>query len=418
MAANSLEIGMFEKDNNEVSSPRWSPMFRRAFFFSAVAFFSCSLCFAQQQTGPVAPAPGQPDVVILKPASLPPTITQPQFTPELKSSQLDNRPKLSSQTRMRLIQLLDAEFVHVRKYLPLGEKDMVITPDGKVKPGDAELYHAMQASGVAAKIGDKVQITDIKFHDKSITFLINGGPKKKEKWYQHISVGMSGGTAAPADSGQSHPTGASMTLEFDKHVPEMTGDELKKLISPVLDFSVKSAAQVYAETLPPKIRNAIKNHEVLVGMNHDMVVMAKDRPSQKIREKDDAGKEYEDWIYGTPPQDVVFVRFIGDEVTQVKIAKVGGEMIVKNQKEVDVKDGVPTLASLQSSDAPQDVKHQQGPVPQQPSHRPTLKREGEQDDVSSKQTNSGATTHEPEPEWGEKKPNDTPPAAPPAQPPI
>jgi hypothetical protein len=392
-------------------------MFRRAFFFSAVAFLSCSLCLAQQQGGSVEPVPGQPGVVVLKPAPLPSGQSQPQFTPELKSFQLDSRPKLSSHTRMRLIQLLDAEFVHIRKNLPLGEKDLVITPEGQVKPGDAQLYQTAQASGVAAKIGDKVQITDIKFHDKSITFEINGGPKKKEKWYQHISIGMGGGAGAPVDSGQNRPTGASMTLEFDKHVPEMTADELKKLISPVLDFSLKSAAQVYAETLPPKIRNAIKNHEVLVGMNHDMVVMAKDRPPQKIREKDDTGKEYEEWIYGTPPQDVVFVRFIGDEVTQVKIAKVGGDIIVKKQKEVDVKNGVPTLASLQSSDSPQDVRQQGPSQQQQPAHRPTLKRAGEQDDVSSRQTNTNTTTHQPEPEWGEKKPDDNPPASPSPQPP-
>jgi len=40
----------------------------------------------------------------------------------------------------------------------------------------------------------------------------------------------------------------------------------------------------------------------------------KDRPPQKVREKDDKGKEFEEWIYGAPPQDVVFVRFSGDEV--------------------------------------------------------------------------------------------------------
>lgn len=395
-------------------------MFRRALFLSVVAFSSC-WCLAQQQTAPVAPAPGQPDVVVIKPASLPPLQNQPQFKTELKSSELDSRPKLSSQTKLRLIQLLDAEFVHVRKYLPLGEKDLVITPQGEVKPGDAQLYQAMQASGVAAKIGDKVQITDIKFHDKSITFLINGGPKKKEKWYQHISIGMGNGDTGPVDSNQGRPTGASMTLEFDKHVPEMTAEELKKMISPVLDFSVKSAAEVYVETMPPKIRDAIKHHEVLVGMNHDMVVMAKDRPPQKIREKDETGKEYEEWIYGTPPQDVVFVRFVGDEVTQVKIARVGGDIIVKKQKEVDVKDGVPTLAALKSSDAPQDMKPT-GPAPAQPSHRPTLKRAGEQDDVNAKQnadqTKTEDVNHDPEPEWGQKKPDDTQTSSPPAKPPM
>src|SRR5690348_14894862 len=144
MAANLLEIPILRHDNSGVSSPRWPFMFRRAFFFSAVAFFSCSACLAQQQTAPVEPVPGEPGVVVLKPAPLPSGQTQPQFKPELKSSQLDSRPKLSSHTRMRLVQLLDAEFVHIRKNLPLGEKDLVITPEGQVKPGDAQLYQTAQ----------------------------------------------------------------------------------------------------------------------------------------------------------------------------------------------------------------------------------------------------------------------------------
>ena len=122
----------------------------------------------------------------------------------------------------------------------------------------------------------------------------------------------------------------------------------------------------------------MKKHEVLVGMNHDMVVMAKDRPPQKVREKDEKGKEYEEWIYGAPPQDVVFVRFNGDEVVQVKTAKIGGQITVKTEKEVDVKDGVPTLAALKSSNNPQDVSG--APQPDQPTHKPTLKRPDEQPD--------------------------------------
>src|SRR5260370_588166 len=104
----------------------------------------------------------------------------------------------------------------------------------------------------------------------------------------------------------------------------------------------------YSETLPPKIRDAIKKHEILVGMNRDMVIMAKDRPEQKVREKDDKGKEYEDWIYGKVPQDVVFVRLVGDEVTMVKISKVVGQVVVKTEKEVDIKDGVASLAALKA----------------------------------------------------------------------
>jgi hypothetical protein len=223
------------------------------------------------------------------------------------------------------------------------------------------------------------------FHEKSIYLEINGGPKKKTKWYQHVQISGMGGSTGGVDPNQAQPTGAALTVEFKKHVPEMTGPELQQLLQPVLDFSVKTAAEVFVDTLPPKIREAVKRHEVLVGMNHDMVVMAKDRPPQKVREKDDKGKEYEEWIYGAAPQDVVFVRFVGDEVVQVKTAKVGGQMIVKTEKEVDVKDGVPTLAALKSSTSPQDVSG--APEPEQPKHRPTLKRPDEQPDPMVQQGN-------------------------------
>src|SRR6185437_5440164 len=127
----------------------------------------------------------------------------------------------------------------------------------------------------------------------------------------------------------------------------MTGEELEKLLSPVLDFTVKSASQVYIDTMPPKIKEAMKKHEVLVGMN-----------------KDTNGKDYEEWIYGAPPKDVTFVRFRGDEVVRVEIARVGQEMIVKTQKEVDVKDGVVAMSTLAASNSPQDVKTDPGVQPQ------------------------------------------------------
>lgn len=388
-------------------------MLRRALFLLTAIFVVRSVA-AGQEPPAVQPQtkPAEPGVIILKAPEMP---AQPQFIPKLKAVELQKRNRLSEGTKMQLIQLMDAEFVHVRKYFPLGDKSIVIDPEGIVKPMDAQLFQRMQSVGAAAKVGDKVQITNIVFHEKTVYVEINGGPKKKTKWYDHISIGVGGGGgSAPLDPNQGHATGAAMTLEFKNHVPEMTGDELKKLLSPVMDFSVKSAAEVFVETLPPKVREAIKAHEVLVGMNKDMVVMARDRAPQKIREKDDKGKEYEEWIYGMPPQDVVFVRFNGDEVVQVKTAKMGGQILVKTEKEVDVKDGVTTtLAALKSSDSPQD-KAVEPAQPDQPSKRPTLKREGEGVDPAVRQAppvnvqdQQGA--HPDEPQWGGGKPEDAPP---------
>src|SRR5258708_33870363 len=111
-------------------------------------------------------------------------------------------------------------------------------------------------------------------------------------------------------------------------------------------------------------------------MNGKMVIMDKERQPQRIREKDNQGKEYEEWIYGVPPQDVMFIRVAGDEVIQVKTAKTGGQILVKTEKEVDGKDGVASLAGLQASKSPKDVA-QQPPSPQQATQMTTPGREGE-----------------------------------------
>ena len=59
-------------------------------------------------------------------------------------------------------------------------------------------------------------------------------------------------------------------------------------------------------------------------------------PDQKIREHD-GDTEYEEWIFGAPPQDVEFVRFVGDEVVQDKIMRVGGEKVVRTEREIEMK---------------------------------------------------------------------------------
>ena len=340
--------------------------------------------------------------------------------PELVQD-LAKRHQISDSTRFQLIQTLNAEFVRVRKMLPVGEKSIVLSAEGEIRPSDGRLHQQAMAYGAACHIGDRVKITSIAFKEKGIYLEINGGPKKKSKWYDHISVGVGGGTMGGPDPNQAQPTGAALTLAFKDRVPEMSIGELKTLLNPVFDFSVKSAAEVYVETLPPKVKDAITNHEVLVGMNRDMVIMAKERPEQKVREKDDKGEDCEEWIYGAPPKDVVFIRFKGDEVSQVKTMKVAGATVIKTEKEVDVKDGVATLASSASN--PNGDKAAPGAAPtggtktntntgdgqqqasQQPTHRPTLKRPGEEPDpavgpaVST--TNVPATSQrKAEPEWG------------------
>src|SRR5437899_5814873 len=90
------------------------------------------------------------NVLVLKAPEMP---VQTQFTPELRAVDLENRKAVDEGTKMRLIQLMDAEFGHVRKYIPLGDKALVIDPQGRVTPNDANLFQAIQVKGAAAKVG-------------------------------------------------------------------------------------------------------------------------------------------------------------------------------------------------------------------------------------------------------------------------
>jgi hypothetical protein len=284
-------------------------------------------------------------------------------------AQNNRKTPMTEQTRILVIRSLNAEFVFVRKPFPMGQKGLVLK-DGKLTPDEQQLQMLLAQYGMAAKPGDRAKITDVVIKGDRIHIEINGGPKKKSKWYQHIEVGGMGGTAPIApDRSDPAPKGSSIDLVFDKYVPEMTGNDVRELLSPVLDFHAHSAAEAYLDTVPPQVKEAIKNHEVLVGMNREMVTYAKGRPDQKIREKDASGNDYEEWIYGQPPKEVAFVRFIGDEVTRLEMMKVDGTKVVRTEKQLDVN---PAQVKV--------VQHQkeENPIDQGPGKKPTLKRPGEQ----------------------------------------
>jgi len=277
---------------------------------------------------------------------------------------LSQAPKISKQTRVQLVQLLTAELVYVRAPFPMGREGLKLK-DGVVSPSGMELQQALAMWGPAAKSGDAARISAVIFKDNFIHIEINGGPIRKSKWYQRISVGGNAGSTpiAPSDE-NANARGSFVDVYFDKYVPEMTGRDLKGLLRPVLDFESKSVQEAYLETVPPKVKDAILNHQVLVGMNHEMVTYAKGRPPKKVRERDGEA-EFEEWIYGDPPQDVEFVRFMGDEVVRLEIMKVDGKKLVKTDKEVDVQ---PVTKVAQEAE------------PVRPAAAPTLHRPGEEKD--------------------------------------
>lgn len=285
-------------------------------------------------------------------------------------SRSQTRPEISRQTRMELVRAISAEFAFTRKQLPLGARVIIIRPDGTVATSDRELYHLVAQRGQVARAGDRIQITALEFKGREIVFEINGGPKKRKKWYQRIEIGSAGGSSPVDPRPENDARGLSIVVQFDKHVPEMTAAELRERLTPLFDFTVKSAAQAYTETLPKNVQDAIRDRRVLVGMTKEMVTYSKGRPPKRIREKDENQADYEEWIFGDPPADVEFVRFSGDEVVQLKIVKVDGQMVVRTEKEVHLPQpgaGIEVAAEAQPT----------GQAPGPSGKAPTLRRPGE-----------------------------------------
>ncbi len=271
---------------------------------------------------------------------------------------------LSAQHRMELVRTFNADLVYIRTRFPMGKVGLTLK-DGKLSPGGTDLERLLALWGPSVKPGDRALITQFAIKGDRIHLEINGGPVRKQKWYQHVQVGMNGTMTTPGgdqNGSFNNPRGSYVDLVFEHHVPDLTVEQLKQMLWPVFDFDSKSPVDAYVETVPPKVKEAIKNHQVLVGMSLEMVIYSKGRPGKKIREKDEQGVEYEDWIYGEPPQDVDFVRVVGDEVIRVETMKVGGQKIVKTEKEIE-SDGSTVASAAQK---------------EHPTKAPSLRRPGEE----------------------------------------
>ncbi len=181
---------------------------------------------------------------------------------------------------------------------------------------------AVGYSGSAINPGDSAQITSLEFKERQIIVDMNGGGRGKTKLRDRIHMDVGGVPTMTTTSSQAPVNtnaGATIYLDFDKPLPDLTPDELKHYLSSILDFSKqRSAAVQWIDTLPPEIQSAIADKRPAVGMDHEMVLAALGRPDRKVREKEPDGTETEDWIYGKPPAKTVFVKFEGDKVTRVE----------------------------------------------------------------------------------------------------
>jgi len=312
---------------------------------------------------------------------------------ELPKTQIDARG------HQDILRTLVAEQGFAMRPLPRGKKGLLLVANGKLTPSGEKYVSLVAEQGLSVKPGDRVVLSNVRIDKEKIVFDINGGPDRKHEFLRHVQVGMGPNMTNPVvqDPGQ-EPIGARITLSFEKFVPDVSPAQIKSLLAPLISFDMKTPVQAYTDTLPPKLKEAILNHHVMVGMSTDMVLFALGQPETKSREVE-GQMPFEEWIYGHPPQDVQFVRVNGNRVIRVEVAKLGQPLEVFTRDEVEglmTTDGKPVLA-----EATQHDKHtiELGDVhrdanTQAPAAPPTLRAPGEKLPADSDSNTPGTLNRE------------------------
>jgi hypothetical protein len=242
--------------------------------------------------------------------------------PESAPAQL----KLTEDDKVDILRGILSEYATVKTLLPRSKKPLPFQSDGV---WNKEIWdQSARELGAAARVGDLVQVTNLNIENDKILLEINHGLKGgRGSWKDHVQIGV-GSQTRPISTQQNSnaPGGTSIVVLFGQQLPSMKADDIKKMLSPVLDFDKQTAADNYFDKLPEPIQKAIKANKVIEGMDRDQVLLSLGKPRHKERNVSGDGTEMEDWIYGDPPGKITFVTFVGSKVTGIKeaYADIGG----------------------------------------------------------------------------------------------
>ncbi len=278
---------------------------------------------------------------------------------------------LDERGRLELIRNLEAEQGFAHRELPLGA-GLTLIANGNMAPSGDAYKKLLYQKGQSAAAGDRVAVTALEFKPDRLVIDLNGGPYAKHRFLSHVQINdiqlaQQGPTA----------TGCRITLIFEGGLREVTAAEVKALLDPLVDFRAKSSEEAYADTLAPKIKEAIEAHEILVGMDRRMVLASVGAPHDKHREHSSADDSesalYEEWIYGEPPQPTKFVRFQHGRVVRLEVAALGKPIEVFDKNELsNASDPVLQTRNVMNGDAQpgQEIGHGTAAPP-------TLRKPGE-----------------------------------------
>jgi len=226
--------------------------------------------------------------------------------------------QVSQDARFSILGSMVASEGAARIPMPLGKTGIEVSENGLVNRD--KLQKELAANGGAITAGKVVMITGVEFNDKSIEFEIDGGGTKKKNFLSNIQIGVGGVSPQPDQKKDEQAAkGSKITLLFAAKVPpNVTSDELKTMLSPVLDFSKQSMTKTGIEALPPEFQDAVKAKEARVGMDSNTVLLAMGQPNRRHREKNSEGVDQEDWIFNGRGRRQTIVTLENDVVVSIR----------------------------------------------------------------------------------------------------
>ena len=229
---------------------------------------------------------------------------------------LSANAQLSQDARYSVLASMIATEGAARIPMPLGKTGVELTSAGLLNT--EKLQKEISDNGQAIVPGNIVSITAVDFHDKSIEFELEGGGTVKKGFLSNVQLSV-GGVSNQQPTREEKAKGSKITLLFDDKIrPDLTVEELKDLLNPVLDFTKQSVAGVGIEALPPEFQEAVKAREARIGMDSNTVLLAMGQPNRRITERNDKGVEQEDWVYIGRGRRQTFVTFEKDVVVSIR----------------------------------------------------------------------------------------------------
>ena len=227
--------------------------------------------------------------------------------------------QISRDAKYDILRTVIAEQASARIGLPFGNDGVEVSDSGQINM--EKLDKDIKKNGQSIETGKVVTVTDISFDDNKIDIELDGGGKNKKSFVDRIQVGVGvGNTTTPVGKNDktAKAKGSKIIVRFPKKVPDdLKPDQLKEILSTLLDFNKHNFMKTGIDALPPEFQEAVKSKEARIGMDRSTVIMALGRPDNKFRETKN-GVYSEQWLYNLRGLRALFVTFEDNVVVEIK----------------------------------------------------------------------------------------------------